>query len=166
MNVRGFVDDDDERPRRPTDLHLGAAESGDQEAGDYGGVKSASGRNTAGDREGYGERKRDDTDNDTGGRVRRELLPIVGFKGGDELGDEHGRLRIADCASTSDIAEHVAAPSAVGRSYLTQRVVQSAIRNRSATSSPHPLLPCCPAPRLRRVPAAPPTQRPALRRHT
>ena len=68
------VDDDDERAGRAADLHARAAERGDEESGDDGGLEAAVRRYAAGDGERDRQWQRDDADDDAGGEIVRELL--------------------------------------------------------------------------------------------
>ena len=70
------VDDHDERAGGPADLHPGAAQRRDQEAGDDRGVEALLRGDAAGDGEGDGEREGDDADDDAGEQVVAELSAV------------------------------------------------------------------------------------------
>src|SRR6185369_2081327 len=84
------VDDDHERAGRSADLHAAAAEGGDQEAGDDGGVETALGWNSGGDGEGERQRKRDDADDDAGDQVTEQSFARIPLaQTDDRFRDEH-----------------------------------------------------------------------------
>ena len=85
------VDDDHERAGGPADLHTRAAERGNQEAGDDGGVDALRRRHAARDTERDRERQRDDADDHSGRQVVDELAPIVAPQRREQLGDERPR---------------------------------------------------------------------------
>jgi hypothetical protein len=83
------VDDHDKCAGRATNLYSRATEHRDDEPGDHGSVEPTLRRQAAGDRECDGEWESHDSDDDACGKVRHELLAVVGLESGDELGKEH-----------------------------------------------------------------------------
>ena len=87
------IHDDDERARRPADLHPRAPQRRDEEARHDRGVEPALGRYAARDGEGDREGQGDDADDYAGGGVGDELPAGVAPERGDKLGDEHGETK-------------------------------------------------------------------------
>src|ERR1043166_2696310 len=70
-------DNDHEGAGGTADLRLGAAERGDNEAGDDGAVEAGLRRNTGGDGESHGERQSNEADGDARGQIMQKFLPVV-----------------------------------------------------------------------------------------
>jgi hypothetical protein len=83
------VDDDHECPGRPADLYSRATECADEESGNYGGPKSAIGRDAACNRERDCKRQRDHSDDHSSDKIAKELLAVVIFEGGYDLWNKH-----------------------------------------------------------------------------
>ena len=78
-------DHDDESAGGPADLAARAAERRDQESGDDRAVDPRLRRQAGGDREGHGERERDEADGDAREQIRHEGRAVVRAKGQDGL---------------------------------------------------------------------------------
>mmetsp|Transcript_7068 Transcript_7068/g.30130 ORF Transcript_7068/g.30130 Transcript_7068/m.30130 type:complete len:536 (+) Transcript_7068:2183-3790(+) len=90
--LQDAVDHDDEGARRPADLHAGAAQQRDQEAGDDGRGQALLGPQTRGDGEGQCERQRDDADRQAGAQVGEQLLAAVAPQQREAAGAEGVKL--------------------------------------------------------------------------
>jgi hypothetical protein len=75
------VHDDDERARRPADLHTRTAQERDDEAGDDGGEDARFRFRTGCDREGDSEWQSDHADRDTCGEVGSETRAVIAAQG-------------------------------------------------------------------------------------
>ncbi len=97
------VHDHHECPRGTADLHPGATQRGNDEAGDDGRHEAGFGGDATGDRKRDRQWKRDDPDDDAGPEVGDELGPGVVSERGGELGDQHGHnLYSADAHRTGN----------------------------------------------------------------
>ena len=79
------VNDHDESPGGPANLNAGSTESAYDEAGDYRCPKSAIRRNTACDCKGDCQRKRNDSYDDSGRQIPKELGAIVVAERGNQF---------------------------------------------------------------------------------
>ena len=84
-------DDDDECAGGAADLGARAAEGGDEEPGNDGGVEAGLGSDSGGDAEGHGEGQGNKSDGEAGEQVVHEHLGGIGSEGQDGL----GQIRIA-----------------------------------------------------------------------
>ena len=89
--VDDAVDDDDEGAGGPADLHVRAAQQGDQQAGDDGGPQAGGGREAGSDGEGHRERQRHDADGQAGAEVAQEAFPAIALQGSEQAGPERGK---------------------------------------------------------------------------
>jgi hypothetical protein len=91
------VDDGNEGAGGAADLHSGAAEGGDQEAGNDGRPDAGGGRHAGGDGEGHGQGQGEDADRQAGGGITTELRAVVAGQRVEKLGvenDLHGASAI------------------------------------------------------------------------
>src|SRR6218665_2585820 len=71
------VDDDDEGPRRPADLGIGAAQGRDQKAGNDGRPQPGPGRQAAGNRKRHGQWQRHDADGNARAHIGQPAASVV-----------------------------------------------------------------------------------------
>ena len=87
------VDDDDEGTGGPADLHAGAAQRRDQDAGDDGREDALLGLDARRDRKRHGQWQRDDADSDAGAEVGDEAGAVVVLERVEQARAERVNLR-------------------------------------------------------------------------